>query len=774
MKKIKCVLAYVLALLMVFSGIPHIGNVTVQAKKKVKAKTIMLNKKNYTLKKGKKIKLKATILPKKSTQKKILWSSSKKKVATVSKTGEVRAKKNGTTIITAKIKGTKKKASCKITVGTPVTSVKLSETVKQLKVGEKFNLKVAVLPTKASVKSVDYRNSDKTIAEVTRLGQVTAKKIGTAVITVISKDGTNKKATCKIQVSEKQKNNTVQKPDQEQKPEESQKPGQEQKPEQTQKPENDVKIKRVTLNRKTMYIDTDSEPQQLKATVTPDNVTNKNMIWTSEDEEIAKVSENGLVTPGRKTGVTNITATAADGSGKKASCRVTVSLGEEDPDEIYGDLKITKMQLNDFVEEATIGSSTIKLKVASDDVKNHLKKIIPEFKENNIKYRIEYDDFLSVYNIIISDDKGLEREYELSISIDYGNKYIKSFEKNENVTGYEIEEDTISLCMRNSDLKDKDVIKTIKPQLASAAVKYKIVHVDEACEYRIILTDEDGSSRYYVLYVNTDNEKNNITNMNSKDSRVTKIEFKDEDIGNCIYIYGTAKSLDEIKDSFTYEFGDEVKSCSDIGYDEETEGGLIVLTSKYGGKNYYHIKYYYDYGTLNISEITSKNQEVVNQDSVEINRDSIWFDVKDVKEDIPYIVEHYLNFEYGKDTITGKVVKDGDDYEYVITDAETKQTRTYSIHCEIKYSDNYSVTGIVQEGETDYLINYDIFDDEIYISGSVESLDKILGEIRFQYGKDVVSGEIKEGEYGEKSLVLTCKNGITHEYRIAYVGFIEE
>lgn len=768
MKKMKMGLAYALTLFMVFSGIPHIGSVTVQAKKQVKAKTITLNKTNYTLKKGKKVKLKATILPKKSTQKKILWSSSKKKVATVSKTGEVKAKKNGTTIVTAKIKGTKKKASCKITVGTPVTSVKLSETTKQLKVGEKFNLKATVLPIKASVKSVDYSSSDKTIAEVTRLGQVTAKKAGTAVITVISKDGTNKKATCKIQVSEKQKNNTVQKPDQEQKPEESQ------KPEQSQKPENDVKIKRVTLNRKTMYIDTDSEPQQLKATVSPDNATNKNMIWTSEDEEIAKVSDNGLVTPGRKTGITNITATAADGSGKKASCRVTVSLGEEDPDEVYGDFKITKMQLNDFVEEATIEDSIINLKVASEDVENHLKEIIPEFKENNIKYRIEYDDFLSVYNIIISNDKGLEREYELSISIDYGNKYIKSFEKNENVTGYEIEENTIILCMRNSDLEDEDVIKTIKPQLASSTVKYKIVHVEEACEYRIILTDEDGSTRSYVLYVNTDNEKNNIINMKSKDSRVSKIEFKDEDIGNCIYIYGTAKSLDEIKDSFTYEFGEEVKSCSDIGFDEETGGGLIVLTSKYGGKNYYHVIYHYDYGTLNISKITSKNQEVVDQNSVEINSDSIWFNAKDIKEDIPYIIEHYFNFEYGKDTITGKLVKDGDDYAYVITDAETKETRTYSIHCEMKYSENYGVTGIVQEGETDYLINYDIFDDEIYISGSVESLDEILGEIRFQYGKDVISGEIKEGKYGDKSLVLTCKNGITREYRIAYMAFTEE
>lgn len=87
----------------------------------VTVKKLKLNKKKLTLKKGKKYTLKLTISStaktageKKALKKAVKWSSSKKKVATVSKTGKVKAKKKGKTTITAKLKG--KKISCKVTV----------------------------------------------------------------------------------------------------------------------------------------------------------------------------------------------------------------------------------------------------------------------------------------------------------------------------------------------------------------------------------------------------------------------------------------------------------------------------------------------------------------------------------------------------------------------------------------------------------------------------------------------------------------------------------
>ena len=61
----------------------------------------------------------------------------------------------------------------------------------------------------------------------------------------------------------------------------------------------------------------------LRATVSPDNASNKDLTWSSSDSGIATVDENGTVTA-HKAGKATITATAADGSGKTATCTVTV------------------------------------------------------------------------------------------------------------------------------------------------------------------------------------------------------------------------------------------------------------------------------------------------------------------------------------------------------------------------------------------------------------------------------------------------------------------
>ena len=61
----------------------------------------------------------------------------------------------------------------------------------------------------------------------------------------------------------------------------------------------------------------------VKAAVSPADAGSKKVTWTSQNEEIAKVSANGQIT-GKSAGVTTVTATAADGSGVSASLKVTV------------------------------------------------------------------------------------------------------------------------------------------------------------------------------------------------------------------------------------------------------------------------------------------------------------------------------------------------------------------------------------------------------------------------------------------------------------------
>ena len=87
-----------------------------------------------------------------------------------------------------------------------------------------------------------------------------------------------------------------------------------------------VLVTSVTLNKSELSLYT-GESETLTATVAPDNATNKNVTWKSEAENIATVDQSGnvkAVAPGTAT----ITATAEDGSGKSANCKVTVTQSE--------------------------------------------------------------------------------------------------------------------------------------------------------------------------------------------------------------------------------------------------------------------------------------------------------------------------------------------------------------------------------------------------------------------------------------------------------------
>ncbi len=174
------------------------------AAKKVKAKSITLNHKTYTLKKGGKLTLKASIKPKNSTQKKVVWTSSNKKIATV-KNGKVKALKRGKVTITAKVKGTKKTAKATIYVGTPAKKARFTDSAITIEEGQTVTEKATISPAKATVKTVKYSSSDKSVATVNSKGVITARSEGVAVITATPKDEACKKATLTVTVTKLEK-----------------------------------------------------------------------------------------------------------------------------------------------------------------------------------------------------------------------------------------------------------------------------------------------------------------------------------------------------------------------------------------------------------------------------------------------------------------------------------------------------------------------------------------------------------------------------------------
>lgn len=142
------------------------------------------------------------ITPTKAKSRKLQWSSSNKKVVTVTSSGTVKALKPGTATITCKVKTQKtKKVTCKVTVKKKkVTKVSFSSKTPTVQIGKTYTKKPTISPSYAYDKSVTYKSSNTAVATVNSAGKVTGKKEGTVTITATAKDGSKKKGTYKIRV----------------------------------------------------------------------------------------------------------------------------------------------------------------------------------------------------------------------------------------------------------------------------------------------------------------------------------------------------------------------------------------------------------------------------------------------------------------------------------------------------------------------------------------------------------------------------------------------
>ena len=137
-----------------------------------------------------------------------------------------------------------------------VTEVTLNKTELTLKEGDSETLVATVKPDNATDKTVTWTTSDATIATVDEVGKVTAVKEGTATIT--AKAG-EKSATCSITVSKKI-----------------------------------IAVEGISLNKTELVLSIGST-ETLKATVTPENATEKSLVWSCTNETVAVVNQEGVV-----------------------------------------------------------------------------------------------------------------------------------------------------------------------------------------------------------------------------------------------------------------------------------------------------------------------------------------------------------------------------------------------------------------------------------------------------------------------------------------------
>ena len=253
------------------------------------AESIKLDRTTATMNAGSKLTLKATVLPELAAMStEVQWISSNTSVATVAN-GVVTAKKAGTATITATVGDLK--ATCKVTVIQKVTSLRVTPVT--VYNGKTAKIKVTVAPSNASNKAVTYTSNNRAVATVTSTGVVKGIKPGTAYITVKAKDGSGKYARCKVTVKAQ-------------------------------------KATAVKLSTTKAYIAKKGASTKVKATLYPSNVYSKYITVKSYNTKVVKVMTSKIASgkyatlKGLKKGSASVRFTAADGSKKSATCKVTV------------------------------------------------------------------------------------------------------------------------------------------------------------------------------------------------------------------------------------------------------------------------------------------------------------------------------------------------------------------------------------------------------------------------------------------------------------------
>jgi len=311
------------------SGMKATCRVTV---KNPKATQVVLNKTQHNAIVDDVFTLTAQVMPEKAVQN-VVWTMDKTNILQDLGNGKFKALKAGEVTITATAQdGSEMKATCRAVVKNPIaTQVVLNKTQHNAIVDDIFTLTAQVMPEKA-VQNVVWTMDKTDILQDLGNGKFKALKGGEVTITATAQDGSGMKATCRVVVKN---------------------------PMATQ----------VVLN-KTQHNAIVDDVFTLTAKVMPEKAA-QNVVWTMNRTDILQDLGNGKF-KALKTGEVTITATAQDGSGMKATCRVVV----KNP-------MATQVVLNKTQHNAIV-----------DDVFTLTTQVMPEKAVQNVVWTMDKTDIL--------------------------------------------------------------------------------------------------------------------------------------------------------------------------------------------------------------------------------------------------------------------------------------------------------------------------------------------------------------------------------------------
>ena len=261
---------------------------TPETPKEVKVQQITLTPSASSVVVGESLQITIKVLPENATNATLKWKITPENILKPTATaGQFTAQQVGEALVRAEAAdGSGITAECKVVVKPRlVQSISLNATQKELIIGDSFTLTATLSPENATNHNVIWKLVSGDAISLSNTGVIQAKKVGEALVRAEAADGSGITAECKIVVKPRL-------------------------------------VQAISLNATQKHLVV-GDSFTLTATLSPENATNRNVIWKLVSGNAISLSNTGVI-QAKKVGEALVRAEAADGSGITAEGKVVV------------------------------------------------------------------------------------------------------------------------------------------------------------------------------------------------------------------------------------------------------------------------------------------------------------------------------------------------------------------------------------------------------------------------------------------------------------------
>ncbi len=199
-----------------------------------------------------------TVRPDDATVKDIVYSSDNEDVVKIDENGKITTVGAGTAKITVYTKDDPTKYDeITVTVKIPVTDIEVDKDKITLNKSETEKINVTVIPTNATNKTLEFKSDNENVVTIDEFGNITATGEGTTTIIITSEDNPEVKEIITVNVK--------------------------------------IPVERIIVSDDSLELEI-GDNDKITAIITPDNATDKDVIFESSNEDIVKVDEHGNIT----------------------------------------------------------------------------------------------------------------------------------------------------------------------------------------------------------------------------------------------------------------------------------------------------------------------------------------------------------------------------------------------------------------------------------------------------------------------------------------------